>query len=239
MPAQPSPARWEDSEAVLGTWSVPQHSPARCHLPLLSLLVTLLQPRGCSHTQPCPWHRCPCPCLALLTVTPLPGVLPPPLCHHPATPPPGSPRLRGGSGAAPGSAQPCLPHLAGQRRRCSAAPAAQSVPCWSGAAPRCGRRWRGRWDPALPEGLGTATEPLRCPLPRRSLCALFFGWFYPPQGVPRKVEVPLGDHALCRAVPAAGRRACCSDSGPGDTECLVLLGNVPAAARHQVNTGDR
>lgn len=98
MPAQPSPARWEDSEAVLGTWSVPQHSPARCHLPLLSLLVTLLQPRGCSHTQPCPWHRRPCPCLALLTVTPLPGVLPPPLCHHPATPPgqpPAPRRLRG------------------------------------------------------------------------------------------------------------------------------------------------
>lgn len=180
---------------MLGTWSMPQHSPARCHLPLLSLSVTLPEPWGCSHTQPCPWHHCPCPCLAPVTVTPVPGVAAtsPPLlpcrpgatCRRPATPP-GSPRLRRGSGAAPGEAQPCLPHLGGQRRRCSAAPPAQSVPCWSAAAPRCGRRWRGRWDPALPEGLGTAAEPLRCPLPRLG-AALFAPCFFVrlcrPQGV--------------------------------------------------------
>lgn len=57
--------------------------------------------------------------------------------------------------------------------------------------------------------------------------------------VPGKVEVPLGSHALCRALPAAGGRARCGDSGPGDTGCLVLLGDVLAAARHRVNTGDR
>lgn len=49
MPAQPSPARWEDSEAVLGTWSVPQHSPGAVSL---AFIVTVGDPASAPGLQP-------------------------------------------------------------------------------------------------------------------------------------------------------------------------------------------
>lgn len=237
---------------MLGTWSMPQHSPARCHLPLLSLLVTLPEPWGCSHTQPCPWRHCPCPCLAPVTVTPVPGVAatsplllpcrPGATCRRPATPP-GSPRLRRGSGALPARlSRVCLTWAdkgaaVPRPRRHKAFPVGARLPRAAAGAGGAGGipRFRRGW----------ARQQSRSAVPchasaRHSLHLVYSCGFAVPRVSPLcPSEGAFGGHPLCHAVPAAGRRACCGDCGPGDTECLVLLGNVPAATRHQVNTGDR
>lgn len=67
----------------------------------------------------------------------------------------------------------------------------------------------------------------------------------PGAGPGLQVDVPGAGHVLgpghavpCRVVPAAGRRVRCGGGSPGDLKCLVLPGDVLAASRHQVNTGD-
>lgn len=205
----------------LGTWSVPQHSPAQCHLPLLSLSVTLPVPWSCSHAHspalvtparvPAgPAHGDPCASCAATSPPPSPSLVPP------ATPL-GSPRLRGGSGEAPG----LLP--ARHSRVCLTWPdKGAAVHSPSGTKPSLLERgrWRGRWDPAFPEGLDTALLSLpRLSLPGFTPC--FFYFFFRrlccPQGVTAVslAKVPLWGHPLCHGqVPGCD----CGDSGPGDTE---------------------
>lgn len=187
----------------LGTWSVPQHSSAQCHLPLLSLLVTLPVPWSCSHTHS-PALVTParvCPCLALLTVTPVPAVLPrphlsphpqchlPPPCHPPEQPPaPG--RLRGGSGAAPSEAQPCLPHLAGQRRRCSRPRRHKAFPV--GARPLAGPV-----GSRVSGGAGHGSAVPSTPQPARLYTLFFFIFFSGGFAVPRVSPPCPWQRCLC------------------------------------------